>query len=118
MPCDGLEVGVAEAGVHRGRLRTCQGCPQQSKKHQGVLRGIEQVADRVVALCTGEEVDGSIKVTLGYDAVVELWSEEMLCACAGVESCLQPNERRDLDRRWLLLHAVLSRERRFGLTPS
>lgn len=43
------------------------------------------MADRVVTLCTREEVDGCVKVALRYDAIFELRSEEMLCAVAGIE---------------------------------
>ena len=43
------------------------------------------MADRIVTLCTREEVDGRIEVALRYDAIFELRSKEMLCAVAGIE---------------------------------
>ena len=46
------------------------------------------MADRVVTLCTGEEVDSSVKVVLSYYAIVELRSQELFGARAGIKSGL------------------------------
>ena len=45
----------------------------------------DERADRVVALSAGEEVDGGVKVVLSYETVFEVWTEELLCAGAGIE---------------------------------
>jgi len=41
--------------------------------------------DSVVTLRARKEVDGGVKVVLGYEAILKLWTEELLCARAGVE---------------------------------
>jgi len=46
------------------------------------------MADRVVTLWTREEVDSGVKVVLGYDAIVELRSQELFRTRAGIEGGL------------------------------
>jgi hypothetical protein len=46
----------------------------------------------IVTLRAGKEVDCGVEVVLRYEASLEVWTEELLCARAGVEGCLQPGE--------------------------
>jgi len=41
--------------------------------------------DRVVTLWAGKEIDGGVKVVLSDETIFELWTEELLCAGAGIE---------------------------------
>lgn len=53
---------------------------------------VVELTDRVVSLCARKEVDGGVKVVLGYETILKLWAEELLCARAGVEGGFEPGE--------------------------
>jgi hypothetical protein len=63
---------------------------------------VVELTDRVVSLCARKEVDGGVKVVLGYETILKLWAEELLCARAGVEGGFEPGEW-DRDRHARLL---------------
>ena len=44
-----------------------------------------EVTDRVITLRAGIEVDRGVKIVLGYETILKLWTEELLCARAAVE---------------------------------
>ncbi len=46
---------------------------------------VVRLTDRVITLRAGIEVDRGVKVVLSYATILKLWTEELLCARAGVE---------------------------------
>ena len=44
-----------------------------------------RLTDRIITLRAGKEVDRGVKIALSYETILKLWTEELLCARAGVE---------------------------------
>ena len=43
-----------------------------------------------VPVITGQETDGEVKVVLGEEAGLEVWTEEVFCLLAGGEGVVEP----------------------------